>query len=493
MLWTLLKIVLFVGAVALVTLGAERLIGIDDGLRISAAGVEITLGPLQTVIVIVALVAVMWLLFRLVALFVAVLRFLNGDETALSRMFSRNRERRGFEALADSLVALASGEPKTAMTRAQKAEKLLGRPDVTRLLSAQAAEMQGDHKAALEDYKALLADPRTKFAGLRGALRQKLATGDRQLALKLAEKGFSLKPGHDEMQQTLLQLQAEHRAWAGARRTLEARRSSGALPKDVFRRRDAVLALQMADDLAAQGETGRAKDIAIEANGLSPGLVAAAVAAARAHIARDAPRKAAKVLKKAWTQEPHPELAAAFAAIAPEESPEERLRRFAPLLKIAPDHPETRMLEAELLIAAEDFPAARRALGDLAETSPSARVLTIMAAVERGEGSADAVVRGWLTRAVTAPRGPQWVCDNCRHVHAGWVAICENCGSFDTLSWRAAPQAAGLSATGTEMLPLIVGRDAPADPPVADIEVPDIAERSGSEGEAGSENTSRAS
>jgi len=479
MLWTLLKIVLFVGAIALVTLGAERLLGSDEGLRIAVAGVEVTLGPLQTVVVLVVLVAAMWALFRLVALFVAVLRFLNGDETAVSRLFSRNRERRGFEALADSLVALASGEPGTAMARAQKAEKLLRRPDVTRLLSAQAAEMQGDHKAALEQYKALLADPRTKFAGLRGALRQKLATGDRQLALKLAEKGFSLKPDHDEMQQTLLQLQAEHREWSGARRTLEARRSSGALPKDVFRRRDAVLALQLADDLAGQGETGRAKDIAIEANTLSPGLVPAAVAAARAQIARDAPRKAARILKKAWEQAPHPELAAAFAAIAPDETPDARLLRFGPFLKITPDHPETRMLEAELLIAAEDFPGARRALGDLPESRPSARVLTIMAAVERGEGSPDAVVRGWLTRAVTAPRGPQWVCDNCRHIHPGWVAICDNCGSFDTLSWRELPQSMSLSPTGTEMLPLIVGRDNPVAVADADIDVPDQSEASG--------------
>ena len=41
------------------------------------------------------------------------------------------------------------------------------------------------------------------------------------------------------------------------------------------------------------------------------------------------------------------------------------------------------------------------------------RALTIMAAIERGEGSSDEVVRGWLTKALPAPRGPQWVCDKC--------------------------------------------------------------------------------
>jgi len=461
MLWSLLKILLFVAAVAALTLGAERLLQTDEGLRVSVANMEFTLGPLQTVIVVLALVAAVWLLFKVIALLVATLRFLNGDETAISRYFNRNREARGFQALVDSMMALASGEPKQAMVRAAKAEKLLGRPELTTLISAQAAEMQGDNARALDYYKRLLPDKRTKFAGVRGALRQKIAMGDKDLALKLAEKGFALKPDHAEMQQTLLGLQADHRDWAGARKTLLAKQRSGALPKDVYQRRDAVLALQQAQDLSAAGDVAGARDSAIEANRLSPDLVPAACAAARAHVAHAAPKPAAKLLKKTWAKSPHPDLAAAFAEIAPNETPRARLDRFAPLLQLLPDHPETRMLHAELRIAAEDFPAARRALGDLAQGTATARVLTIMAAIERGEGSADAVVRGWLTRALVAPRGPQWVCDKCQNIHSNWVAICTNCGAFDTLAWREPSEGAGPSPTQTEMLPLIVGQIAP--------------------------------
>mgnify|MGYP000353098006 FL=1 len=117
---------------------------------------------------------------------------------------------------------------------------------------------------------------------------------------------------------------------------------------------------------------------------------------------------------------------------------------------------ESKLLQAELYIAAEDFPAARRALGDLPEDAPDARVLTIMAAIERGEGASDAVVEGWLTRALAAPRGPQWVCDKCHNIHREWVPVCENCDSFDTLSWTTPPAPGVVSPTGTEMLPLIV-------------------------------------
>lgn len=458
MLWSLLKIVVFVATVAGLSLGAERLLQIDDGLRLAVAGMEFTLGPLQSVIAALVLLGLVWVLFKLVALFVATLRFLNGDETALSRFFRRGREKRGVEALVDGLTALASGDPAAAITKARKAEKLLGRAELTNLISAQAAEAQGDSAAALGYYKKLLENRKTRFVGVRGALRQKLAQGDSEKALRLAEKAFALKPHHAETQVALLELQAKHGEWSGARATLLARKRAGAIGGDVYQRRDAVLSLQLAEEEAARGRTAAAQQAAIDANRQSPGLVPAAAAAARALVAQGNERKAAKVIKAAWSQAPHPELAAAFAEIAPNETPRARLDRFGQLLSLLPDHPETRMLKAELMIAAEDFPGARRALGKLAEENPNARVLTIMAAIERGEGSADAVVRGWLTRALTASRGPQWVCDSCQNIHGKWVAVCENCGSFDTLSWREPPQGSGPSPTQTELLPLIVGQ-----------------------------------
>jgi HemY protein len=116
------------------------------------------------------------------------------------------------------------------------------------------------------------------------------------------------------------------------------------------------------------------------------------------------------------------------------------------------------LVRAELLIVAEDFPEARRALGDLVDRAPDARALTLMAAIEKGEGGPDAMVQGWLTKALTAPRGPQWVCESCNHIHAEWAPTCENCASFDTLTWKRPETPEYHSATGAAMLPLLAGR-----------------------------------
>lgn len=457
MLWSIIKIAVFIALVAGVTLGASFLLELDGGVRIVMAGVEINLTPIKAVIALGVLVFAIWLLMKLTGLVVASLRFINGDETALSRYFDRSRQDKGYRALSEGMLALASGEGDVAMAQAAKAEKYLRKPALTNLITAQAAEMAGNGRKAEEVYKQLLTNEKTRFVGVRGILRQKLAQGDTETALKLAKTAFALKPRHGEVQDTLLELQAKTADWKGARETLNAKLKYGSLPRDVHKRRDAVLALSEARDVLDEGKTIEAREAAIEANRLSPDLIPAAVLAARGYLDQGNTRNALRVINKAWLVHPHPDLAAAFAAIEPNESPRQRLKRFAKLLKVHPDHRETRLLEAELNLAAEDFPAARRALGTLAEVEPDARALTIMAAIERGEGAPDAVVKGWLARALSAPRGPQWVCDKCQHIHAEWAPACENCNSFDTLSWRAPPNSPIATPTGLEMLPLIVG------------------------------------
>ncbi|MEE9427772.1 MAG: heme biosynthesis HemY N-terminal domain-containing protein [Paracoccaceae bacterium] len=457
MLWSLIKIILFIGIVAGLTYGVGILAETSGGIRVSFGQTELNLDPLRAAVVAVLLVLAIWIGLKLLSLLVAVFRFINGDETAISRYFNRNRERKGFEALADGMTALALGEGRLAMSKAAKAEKYLSRPELTNLISAQAAEISGDRQKAEEVYKRLLQDDRTRFLGVRGIMKQKLEDGDTETAMLLAQKAFALKPNHAETGDVLLRLQADNEDWKGARATLSEKLRQGVLPRDVHKRRDAVLALSEAREVFRDGSTVEAREAAIEANRLSPDLIPAAVMAAQAYITANKARNATRILKKAWDAHPHPDLAAAFASIFPDEDPNTRIKRFAKLTKSTPDHSETKMLNAELYIATKDYSAARSALGDLIESDPTARSLAIMAAIERGEGSEEAVVRGWLAKAVTASRGPQWVCSNCQTVHSIWAPVCNNCSGFDTMTWSVPENGEVAMPASTEMLPLIVG------------------------------------
>ena len=470
MLWSLIKILSFVAMVMLISFGAGRLMEAQGGVMIQYAGLELSFGALQAALLVLGLLVSFWLVLKLLGLVVALLRFINGDETALSRYFDRNRERRGFEALSDGLMALASGDGRDAMAKTRKADRLLNRPDLTNLIMAQAAVANGDQQTAKATYKKLLKDPNTRFVGTYGLLQQHLQDGDTEVALKLAEHAFALKPRHGETQDVLLKLQAGQEDWRGVRTTLTAKLKHGSLPKDVHKRRDAVFALSQSRDLRAEGKLEEAQAYAVEANRLAPGLVPAALLSAEGHQEQKNVKQASRILRAAWQLAPHPDLAAGFAALAPDEASAARLKRFGQFTKGTESHPETKMLMAELYVAMADFDAARQALGDLAKTDPTMRTLTILAAIERGDGADDQSVRRLLTQAISAQRDPQWICDNCGHVHHDWEPVCLNCEAIDSIAWKRPPMS---EAVSPDMLPLIVGHMARSDedfPPLLEPE-----------------------
>ncbi|WP_203230511.1 heme biosynthesis HemY N-terminal domain-containing protein, partial [Segeticoccus rhizosphaerae] len=94
MLWSLIKIIVFVAAVAALAWGAGYLLESQGGVQVTVMGTEYSFGPLQSVIAVVVLMIGVWLLLKIMSLLLATWHFLNGDETALSRYFDRNRERK---------------------------------------------------------------------------------------------------------------------------------------------------------------------------------------------------------------------------------------------------------------------------------------------------------------------------------------------------------------------------------------------------------------
>jgi HemY protein len=405
MLITAIRVFLFLLIVAGGIWGLYHLLEDQGGVTIQLAGQEYFFPPLHFAVLLAVAFIALWLVFKIIGLLLAVMRFIEGDETAISRYFNRSRERRGLEAMARGMAALASGDAKVARAKAEKAELLLQRPELTRLLNAQAAELAGDELRAETYYRALAEDPSTSFIGVRGLLNRALEKDDTDRALKLAEAAMQLRPRESSVLETLYMLQSRKFDWAGARKTLDAQRRAGFLPKPEATRRDAMLALAQAEDAEEVGETEHARKLALEAARLDPANAEAVAAAARHLVAAGSKRAAAKMLIDAWRRNPSPVLAAAYAAIEPDESAGERRLRFSKLVSAYASHPESQLLAAELALVTEDWAGARKAIADLKEDEPGARTCIIMAAIARGEGAPEAQVRGWLARALEAPRG----------------------------------------------------------------------------------------
>ena len=405
MLISAVRVLLFLLLVAAGIWGIFNLIEDQGGIAIQFAGQEYFKSPIEFAVLLLIGFAALWLALKIAGFILAVLRFIDGDETAISRYFNRSRERRGLEAMARGMAALAAGEARVARAKAEKAELLLQRPELTRLLNAQAAELAGDDLRAETYYRALAEDPATSFVGVRGLLNRALEKNDTERALKLAESAAQLRPREASVLETLYMLQSRNFDWTGARKTLDTQRRAGLLPKPEANRRDAMLALAQAEDAEELGETDHARKLALAAARLDPANAEAAATAARHLVAAGSKRAAAKMLVEAWRRAPAPALAAAYAAIEPNESVHERRLRFGKLLNAHASHPESRLLAAELALVTEDWAGARKAIADLNEAELTARSCAIMAAIARGEGAPEAEIRGWLARALDAPRG----------------------------------------------------------------------------------------
>jgi HemY protein len=112
------------------------------------------------------------------------------------------------------------------------------------------------------------------------------------------------------------------------------------------------------------------------------------------------------------------------------------MRRLADLRA---NHPEGAIALARVAIDGREWTVAREALAGLVRAGPSERVCMLMAEIEEGEHGDQGRVRGWLTRAFSAPRDPAWVADG--QAFDRWAPVSPISGRVDAFEWRVATKA----------------------------------------------------
>lgn len=359
-----------------------------------------------------------------------------------SRRLTRKRER-GYEALTRGMVAVAAGDAEAARRFANEADNLLRNPPLTLLLSAQAAQLNGDDQAAQKYFEAMLDRPETAFLGVRGLLNRALRENDRDTALQLARQAHDLQPRTPWVLTTLFDLEARSGQWERADRTLAEAQKLGAVAADIARQHRAALLLERSFEAELEGRMGDAETHAKAAHDLLPGFAPAAARVARLLTRAGKPRPAAKAIDRAWRVEPHPELADAYRKIEPGADALTQVKRMEKLRSIHPDHFETHVATAEVALEARLWGEARAHLNKALAQRPTPRVYRLLAELAQSEHGDTASARDWLAKAATAQPDSHWICGNCGTAHLAWRSICTSCSSFDSLQWREpAPRAA---------------------------------------------------
>ena len=408
-----------------------------------------------------------------IALLLWLVSLILGSPRAFLRHRRERRRRAGYRALTRGMVAVAAGDSQEAQRCARRADALLADPPLTLLLSAQAAQLGGDETVAKKFFTAMLERPEMEFLGLRGLLNQALRAGDRGTALRLTERAATLRPDTTWAVESLFELEAREGRWDAALETLAQAVKRRIIPRERARHHRGVILYELSLAALAGGEQARGRNLAAQAQALTPDLAAPAAHHARVLLQDHRNGPAAKAIERAWRTIPHPDLAQVYGAIRDGAPPLDRLKRFERLAAQNPDARETHLAVAEAALDAQLWGEARRHLDRALSApappliarlpnpasfsvtpapdenpslaGPTPRLCLMMARLEEAEYGIGPGSREWLDRAVTAMPDPRYICATCGGESLEWRSLCPHCGSFDALAWRTPAWAAASS------------------------------------------------
>ena len=470
----MIKLLWRLSLLVLLALGFAWLADRPGSITINWLGREIhTSVAVAVVVALLALVALSFLW--------SLVRRLWRSPTAAREFLRFRKQRKGYEALSKGIIAAGAGDAQAAAKHAATAGNALSDEPLVNILAAQAAQLKGNKDDVRRIFEDMSKSRDTELFGLRGLFSEARNSGDLIAALKHAEKALALNPRLPWASTAVLQVQTARKSWEAAALTLDQQGRNGLLAKDQAARKRAAMLTAEALSLEDK-EPARALELASKAVDLDPALVPAAAVVARHHIGSGSARRAMKVLKAAWVQHPHPELADLIAKADAPENVEAAFERVRDTVGPAPENIENAVAIATAAIAAKRHDVARDALSSYVDNQPQARVCALMAQIEDAADDRGRV-KQWLARAIHAPRDPMWVSDGVARNR--WMPVSPVTGEIVPCEWKVpfdAPQGQISFAVAPETaLPLIESKQqssalAITPPPPDDPGIPDRAD-----------------
>lgn len=435
----MIRLVLFLLSVAIIAAGFVWVADRPGDVAITWMGYRIETSLMVAALAVAALILVGVLLWGLVR---GILR----SPEQVSLFFRHRRAMKGYLAITRGLIAVGASDLTLARKSAHEAARLSAGDPLTLLLSAQSAQMAGDRAAAERAFRAMAERDDTKLLGLRGLYIEAQRRDDSHSARQVAELAAKAEPALAWAGQAMLDYHCAAADWAGALAALD--HMKGALEKPDYRRQRAVLLTARALALQDIDRDG-ARAAVLEAVKLAPDLVPAAALAGRRLAESNEHRKARKILEAAWTINPHPDIAEAYANLRFGDSARERLARMQKLADKVPGQLEGALAVARAALDAREFATARAALSPYL-SAPTRRVATAMAEIEEAEHGDEGRVREWMGRAMRASGDPVWTADGV--VSDRWMPVSPN-GRLDGFEWKLPLAEIGVSRPVIEMVP----------------------------------------
>lgn len=183
----MIRIIAFLILIAGLAFAGAWLADRPGDVAINWMGWRIETSLLVAVGVVAALVVAVMMLWSLV-------RFVLRSPRIMAHIRRERRKRRGERAVSLGLVAVASGDMRSARKFASEADRFAGDEPLALLLTAQTAQLSGDRARADAAFRAMAERPETRLLGLRGLYIEAQRRGDTDAVRRHAEEAVRGAP-----------------------------------------------------------------------------------------------------------------------------------------------------------------------------------------------------------------------------------------------------------------------------------------------------------
>ncbi|MBJ26668.1 MAG: hypothetical protein CL567_03295 [Alphaproteobacteria bacterium] len=344
-------------------------------------------------------------------------------------------QRKAYRHLTEGFLAAAIGDGGKAQKLARKAKTTINEPALALLLSAQAAQLEGQSEAAIEIFKDMMVRPETELLGIRGLLLNAKKSGNQLEVRELAERAYRIRPDIEWVLTTLLELRVRNRDYMGALKVLKESIRNNLISSDLAKIRRSALLVEASRKAKRNDNQRDAHKLAIRSVEIAPNFLPASIAAAEILIEMGRFNACARIIESFWKIAPHPTLGSKYRSIYEDRDIHTQIKRLERLTKISPDHTESQILMGSAALEAKLWGSARKHLLEVEKRSPSARVYRLLARLETDENQDTQESHLWLIKASEAPPEEVWRCGSCGAIHTTWHILCNSCASIDSIDW----------------------------------------------------------
>ncbi len=367
-------------------------------------------------------------------------------------VLSRNQFDEAAILLVKTMSSITAGVMEEARRHISNLKEIIGDDAIIDILMLKIYKGERNFDKMEQLSQKLMQNEDIQLVGMKAALEVQMEKKEFTEALKTVNQAFEVRQDLYWVIGSAFLLRAKDNDWLGALEVLEAGIEKNITPEKKASRLKSVALYELA--LQAKEDKDKTKYFKFITQALNENnkLIPAALDLAEYYLQNDNQiRKAERVLKNIWCENPCYEVAEAYLNLFSKDTKAEKIQRMEKLALFNSKRPSlNNLILAELYIKAKKYAKAKTECEIFLLSNPATQKIATMLKeldekTNKNHNKVSGIVSSLKQRLAemgksddvsSCPKDFQWICANCGHVEEAWLPICPDCGEIGRNYWH---------------------------------------------------------